>query len=107
MLGELFAANSLVVHPTIIGNVPPPPTGFSGTTGKTTADLKWTKTPRANGYLIEVTQPGTSALTFYIAKDTSVQLTGLTPKTTYVASLFPVNKFGTNLLFTTIYITTQ
>ncbi|HXM01335.1 MAG TPA: protease pro-enzyme activation domain-containing protein [Chthoniobacterales bacterium] len=107
MFGELFAANSLVVHPTIIGNVPPPPTGFSGTTEKTTADLKWTKTPRAKGYLIEVTQPGTTAVTFYIAKDTSVQLTGLTPKTPYVASLFPVNKNGTNLVSTTIYITTE
>jgi kumamolisin len=107
MIGELFAANSLVVHPTIIGNVPPPPTGFSGTASKTTADLKWTKTPRAKGYLIEVTDTDTHAVTFYIAKDTSVQLTGLTPKTIYVASLFPVNKNGTTLLFNTIYITTQ
>src|SRR6202007_2876580 len=65
MLGELFAANSLVVHLTTIGNAPPPPTGFSGTVGKTTADLKWTKTPRAKGYLIELTQPGSTALTFY------------------------------------------
>jgi hypothetical protein len=107
MLGELFAANSLVVHLTTIGNAPPPPTGFSGTVGKTTADLKWTKTPRAKGYLIEVTQPDSTAVTFYVAKGTSVQLTALTPKTTYVASLFPVNKTGTTLVPNTIYITTQ
>jgi subtilase family serine protease len=107
MLGELFAANSLVVHPTVIGNVPPPPTGFSGTAAKTTADLKWTKTPRAKGYLIEVIQQDSTALTFYIAKGTSVQLTGLTPKTTYIASLYPVNINGTNLVTNTIYITTQ
>jgi subtilase family serine protease len=107
MFGELFAANSLVEHPTIIGNVPPPPTGFSGTASKTTADLKWTETPRTKGYLIELTDTDTQAVTFYIAAGTSVQLTGLTAKTTYVASLFPVNKNGTTLVPNTIYITTR
>ncbi|MBV8280280.1 MAG: S8 family serine peptidase, partial [Verrucomicrobia bacterium] len=107
MYGELFAANSLVCHLVVEGSAPNTPTGFSGTAGTTTASLKWTAAAQANGYLIEVNQVDTGALTFYIAKDTKVELTGLTPKTTYVLSLFGVNPTGTNLVPATIYITTD
>jgi subtilase family serine protease len=107
MFGELFAANSLVCHPLFVGNVPASPTGFRGTATATAASLKWAKTAGAQGYLIEVEQVDTGAVTFYIAPGTRVELTDLTPKTTYKLSLFGVNPAGTNLEFPTIYITTH
>jgi len=107
MFGELFAANSLVCHLVVEGSAPNTPTGFNGTAGTTTASLKWTKTAQANGYLIEVKQVDTGALTFYIAPDTKVELSNLTPKTTYVLSLFGVNATGTNFVPAIIYLTTR
>jgi subtilase family serine protease len=107
MFGEIFAANSLVCHLVVEGTVPDSPTGFNGVAATNTASLKWAKTPRAKGYLIEVKQTDTGAETFYIASDTKVELTNLTPKTTYELSLFGVNPAGTNLAPANIYITTH
>ena len=108
MLGETFAVSSLTRHLVTTGLLPNTPRGFGGTAAKTTANLSWTKTPRAKGYIIQAQRTDTGSLTNYIASGTHVELTDLAPKTTYLLGLIAVNAYGANLVpGTPLYITTQ
>jgi subtilase family serine protease len=108
MFGETFAVSSLTRHLVTTGLLPNTPRGFGGTAAKTTANLSWTKTPRAKGYIIQAQRTDTGSLTNYIASGTHTELTDLAPKTTYLLALIAVNAYGANLVpGTPLYIATQ
>jgi subtilase family serine protease len=100
-------ASKLLLTPTQTGTRPASFGGISGTAQITTAKVSWAPSSGATGYLIQVSPTNGSTVDNYVSKTTSVELTGLTPKTSYVVSILALNPSGSRQAVNVIFLTTN
>jgi subtilase family serine protease len=105
IIGESFAFYSLTRHLAINGTRPSVPRGLSGTAATATANVSWTATPGATGYIVQAIRTGTRTLTNYVSHSDHIELTDLAPKTTYFIEVVAVNPNGANA--SGLYLTTR
>jgi len=112
---EFYSASS---QPTIPSGIPTTvigiiglsrrPAGFGGISGTaqiTTTQVSWAPSSGGTGYLIQVSPTNGSTVDDYLSKSTSVEWTGLAPKTSYVVAVVALNPSGArqaaNVILTT------
>jgi subtilase family serine protease len=94
MMGENLAFHSLTQHLVIYGNKPTAPKGLSGIPSTTTADVSWSASTGATGYIIQTTRLDTGTVTNYVSKSPQIVLTGLTSQKSYFIDVYSVNSNG-------------
>jgi subtilase family serine protease len=100
-------ASILLSTPTKTGTRPAGFGGISGTAQITTAKVSWAPSNGATGYLIQVSPTNNSTVDNYVSKSTSVALTGLAPKTSYVVAVVALNPSGARQAANVIFLTTN
>lgn len=78
--------------PTKAGKLPGPPTNITTKVHDRNVTISWTAAPGASGYAMYFPLNGVPG--YHITKATSLELTDLSPSTTYLVSVFAVNKSG-------------
>ena len=107
MYGPSLAA-TLLLMPTQTGTAPAAFGGLSGSAQATTANLTWTPSQGATGYLVCVGVPGVGPLFFdYVSSGPSIEVTGLIPGTTYLAEVIALNRSGWTDCDTEIYLSPE
>jgi hypothetical protein len=104
MQGTDFAL-ALLLLPTSTATPPGVVRGVSGTVSITTAKVSWTPSPLATGYIVQALS-ATNLLNFVTA-GSSINLTGLSPKTVYQIWVSAVNTGGVAIPPTPIFLTTH
>jgi subtilase family serine protease len=100
-------ASKLLLNPTQPGTPPASFGGISGTAQTTTAKVSWASSSGATGYLIQVSPTNGSTIDNYVSRTTSVELTGLTPKTSYQITIVALNPSGSRQAANVIFLTTN
>jgi subtilase family serine protease len=100
-------ASKLLLNPTQSGMPPASFGGISGTAQTTTAKVSWASSSGSTGYLIEISPTNGSTVDNYVSRTTSVELTGLTPKTSYQIAIVALNPSGSTQATNVIFLTTN
>jgi subtilase family serine protease len=100
-------ASKLLQTPTQTGTRPASFGGISGTAGVTTAKVSWAASSGATGYLIQISPTSGATVDNYVSKSTSVGLSGLTSKTSYVITIVALNPSGSTQATNVIFLTTN
>jgi len=100
-------ASKLLLHPTQTGTPPASFGGVSGTAQTATAKVSWASSSGATGYLVQVSPTNGSTVDNYVSNTTSVELTGLTPKTSYEITIVALNPSGSRQATNVIFLTTN
>lgn len=88
------------------GNPPAAFGGLSGTAQATAAEISWSVSTGATGYLVEVLNEYNGLVNFYVSTSTKYEVTGLTPKTYYGIAVLAVDKNGYTASDSVIFLKT-